>query len=483
MKRFLVTFIACLFVSVGFAQHVFKTEKSAHFKKESEKDTYKIVFPSPYGFMTLHHLDNVMMDNTKAMVLTQYDQSMKSIKSTTFNLPKLGLRASDLRDVIELENQLIFLSSVMHKKKGKHQINAQVYSEKDDTISENKLLASFSIDSYSKSGFYQIAISPDQTKIAVIANMPYVKKTKEKVKIWMYDNQLNLLWKQDETLNYKSERAYQESVFVDNYGVVFMNKTTNAFKKTRENDLVSFNGNEVITTNFSSPGFLPMEMKLIDVNGKSMFTGFFWNGKSTIIKINSTEGNQNDGAFLYDLTKNKLIGIHNWDNSLNSKDLKSLQIVDVIVTPNDIFLFGEKQITTSEFRKVDGNLTTDLDYIYTFGSSVIVNFNKEGTLKSFKPLFNSKKLINHDKEKGSFSTLFLEKGLRVFSNHNDHISFNTFFKDNEDTFNYPRVIPYDNGTSTIPFILPKTVKLVKNYGIVYYISRYRDRYWYNKMTW
>ncbi len=477
MKNSLIALITCLTISFGFAQE-FKTEQSQSFKKESEKDVYKIVFPSAYGFMTLHHLDNVMMDNTKAMVLTKYDQSMQSIESKTFNLPKLGLRASDLQEVIELDGQLIFLSTVMDKKSAKHQVNAQVYSEKENTVSDNKVLASFAISGYSKSGFYEIAISPDQSKIAIVANMPFVKKTKEKVKVWVYDNQLNLLWEQDETLIYDSKRSYREDVFVQNSGVVVVNKTSNAYKKTRKSELLTFNGSTVDTQEFSSPGFMPMGMELVDVNGKSMLAGFFWNGKKSVIRINSKEGNDNDGAFLFDLESSSLIGIHEWSESLNSKDLKSLEVVDVKVLGDDIYMLGEKFLYDSEFRKNGNTITNEIDYLYTYGSSVIVNLDTKGTLKSFTLLFNSKKYKNAEKEKGSFSALHLENGLRVFAN-NSNISFNTFFTENKGTFATPRV----PGSTTSPYILPKTVKAVKDYGMVYYITNYGDRYWFNRMTW
>ena len=482
MKKLLFTIIACLTLGFGYAQE-FKNEPSQHFQKESEKEIYKIVFPSAYGFTTLHYLDNVMMDNIKAMALTKYDQSMQAIETKTFNLPKLGLRASDLQEVIELDDQLIFLSKVMHKKIAKHQVNAQVYSEKENTVSDNKILASFEIDGYSKSGYYQIAISPDKTKIAIIANMPFVKKTQEKVKIWVYDNQLNLLWGQTETLKYKSERAYQEDVFVMNSGEVVMSKVIDAYKKTRQSQLLTFNGNSVETQNFSSPGFLPMQMKYIDINGKAMLIGFFWNGKNSVIKINSTEGEDNDGAFLYDLSSNKLIGLHEWSESLNSKDLKSLQVVDVKVVNDAIFMIGEKQLEDSEFRKNGTSITNELDYLYTYGSSVIVNFDTKGTLKNFTPLFSSKQYKNQEKEKGSLSALYLENGLRVFSNNENIITFNTFFTENKGTFVRPRILPSEHGSSTIPYILPKTVRAVNDYNIAYYITHYGDRYWLNKMTW
>lgn len=484
MKNLIYITILCLISNIGLSQE-FKTEHSKYFTKESEKDKYRIYLASPYGFTTLHHLDNVMMDNTKTMVLTKYDQSMQAIETIDFNLPKLGNRASDLHEIIELDNQLIFLSKVMQKKEGKHQVNAQIFSQENNSVSTPKVLASFPFEKYSKSGYYQTAVSPDQSKIAVLANMPYEKKTQEVVKIYVYDNQLNLLWEQKETLPYDSEKAYQEQIFVQNSGTVIMNKTTDAFKKTRKSELISFNGKSKEIKTFSEEGFIPMEMALINVNGKSMLTGFFWDGMKAIIQANSKEGNDNSGAFLFDLNENKLVGLHQWSNGLaNANDLKSLEVIDVKVIDDNIYLIGEKQITTSEFRKSGNTPTTELDYFYTFGSSVIVNFDTKGTLKSFTPLFDAVQLKNYAKEKGSLSVLYLENGLRVLSNANSNqLSFNSYFTSNEASFSYPRVIPFDGGTSTIPSILPSTVKRVENYGIVYYVTNYNDRYWLNKMTW
>ncbi len=482
MKQLLFSIIAFATVVSSFSQN-FKTENSTFFNKESEKDVYQIVFPSAYGFMTLHHLDNVMMDNTKAMVLTKYDQTMKAIETKTFNLPKLGQRESDLADVIEFDDRLIFLSTVMDKQSAKHNVNAQVFSQKENSVSDNKILASFTIDGYSKSGLYQIALSPDQSKIAIFANMPFEKKTQEKVQVWVYDTQLNLLWEQSETLAYESDRAYDEEVFVLNSGEVIVNKITDAYKKTRQSQLLFFDGKTVETTIFSSAGFQPMTMKLIDVNGKPMFSGFFWNGKSTIIKINSEEGNDNSGAFLYDLSAQNLIGVHEWSANIDAKDLKSLEVIDIKVVNDDIYMIGEKQLTKSEFRKTGGTMTTELDYTYTFGSSVIVNFDTKGTLKGFTPLFNSKKYINYEKEKASMAALYLDNGLRIFSNDDGHISYDAFFTQSKGSFENPRVIPYDHGTSTIPNVIPNTIKVVKNYGIMYYMTNYRDRYWLHKTTW
>ncbi|MGJ8592387.1 MAG: hypothetical protein ACSHXF_07560 [Aquaticitalea sp.] len=483
MKKVFVTLLVCFSLNFGFAQK-FITEKSASFQKESEKDIYHILFPSAYGFMTLHHLDNVMMDNTKAMVLTKYDQSMQAIDTKSFNLPKLGQRASDLVRTIEVGDHLVVLSSVMDKQSAAHQFNGQIYNQKDNSVSDNKVLASFTIDGYGKSGFYQVAVSPDQSKIAILANMPFEKKTQEQVKIWVYDTALNLIWEQSETLNYESDRAYQEDLFVLNSGEVVMNKITDAFKKSRVSELLTFNGKTVETVAFSSAGFQPMNMELINVNGAPMFAGFFWNGKSSVISINNAEGDDNDGAFLYDFNAKNLIGIHEWSNTLDAQNLKSLAVVDVQVVNDDIIFIGERQLTKSEFRKSGNTTTMDLDYTYTFGSSVIVTMDHKGTLKSYIPLFHSRTFINEDKELGSFAALQLENALRIFSNNDGHITHNEYFTTTKAGFYAPEIRVSDSNNYTKPpKLVPATMRMVPNYAMVYYITNYNDRYWLNKMTW
>lgn len=481
MKKIQSLLIALFSITTVFSQ-TFNSEVGASFEKKNKKEVYSIHFPSAYGFMTLHHLENEMMDNQKNMVLTKYDQSMKAVETTEFQLPKLGLRASDLKEVIELENRLIVLSTVMDKKSAKHDVNAQVYNQEDDSVSENKILASFAIKGYSKSGFYQIAVSPDKSKIAIVANHPFKKKTQEVVQIWVYDNELNLLWEQTETLSYKSERAYQEQIFALNSGDVVMNKTSNAFKKTRKSELLTFNGTTVSTSSFSADGFKPMNMKLIDVNGIPMLAGFYWDGLKLIIQLNSKEGNANDGAFLYDISEQKLIGKHAWSEQVDWRDLKSLEVIDAMVINDDIYMIGEKQLETSEFRKTGNSMSMEIDYTYTFGSSVIVNMDTKGTLKSFKPYMSGRKYMNEAKERGSAKALYIDNGLRLFSN-NTKVRLDTFFTDAETTFNPPSVRLSSGSSLATPYIVPNSLRRVEKYNLAYYIVNYGKKYWVTKMTW
>ena len=192
--KFIKTLIFCLFITYNFAQE-FKIEAGPQFEKSHPNEVHHIAFQTAYGFSTYSYLDNVMMDNTKEIVITKYDQELKAFDTYKFNLPKLGNRAADLLEVIELENSLLFISKSMHKGEASHQVYAQVYNNETGKIEASKTLASIPIEKLSKSGFFQVSVSPDYSKIAILANLPFVKKTKEKIKAWVYDTNLNEIWK------------------------------------------------------------------------------------------------------------------------------------------------------------------------------------------------------------------------------------------------------------------------------------------------
>lgn len=482
MKKILITI--CLLISAVGTTQVFENDAITKFTKESVKDKYSIFFPSAYGFVTLHHLDNVMMDNTKGMVLTQYDQELQAGKDMSFNLPKLGNRAADLVQVVELDKKLLFFSKVMHKKSAKHQMNVQVFDLESFTVSDNKVLSSFAIEGYSKSGFYNMAISPDKSKFAIVANMPFEKKKNEKLMIWVYDSDLNLVWEKSETIDFSSKRAYNEKVFVQNSGEVVMVKTINEAKKTRRTDLLTFTSSDSKKTSFSEDGFMPLEMDIVNVNGISMLSGFYWDAVKVPVKINAVEGDDTNGAFLYDLGAKKIIGKHEFNDDLNNKyDYKSLIVTDIVLNNDDLFLFGERQLSKSEFKKNGNSVTTELDYFYTFGSSLMVNMDTKGTLKKMYPLYNAKDYKNEAKETAGYAILNLSDGLFVFSNTNGYMTMNQFFTGKESKFNYPEVKLSENASPTNPAFIPHTFREVKGFGLAYYIASYANTYWISKMTW
>lgn len=481
LKNNLILLISCLSFSIGFSQE-FKTSSSENFRKESNEHNLQIAFPSPYGCMVYSELEGHRMINggVNSIKLSSFDQSMQQVATQKFELPMLGNRAAELLKIVEYEDQLVFLSTAMNTKDGKSDLYAQVYSKADNAVGQIKTLATFAIEKYSRPGAYQVAVSPDRSKIAVFANMPYDRKSKETVKIWLFGKHLNLLWQQTASLEFDSERAYREEVFVTNAGHVFLEKTTDFEKKSKMAYLLKFDGSTSDKTTFSTDKFFPMEMALVNVEGQPMLAGFFWDGDEAIIQMNEDVGEENDGAFLYDLSQKKLIGKHLFpskrqsnvdDGKIDYNSMKSLQVVDVKSVNGNIYLTGEKQLRKSEFRN-DGSM--EMDYFYTYGPAVIVNMDTQGTLKTFAPIFYSTNYKNNN-EKGSLAVLDFNNGVRVFSNYDRNSRYNlqAIFAEEEVSYGDPEGY----------YILPSTVERVNNYNLLYFITSTGNGYYLNKMTW
>ena len=476
-KYFITLFTFCLFSFTGFSQE-FKIESGPQFEKSHPNEVHKIAFQTAYGFSTYSYLEDVMMDNTKEIIITKYDQELKAYDTFKFNLPKLGNRAADLLEVIELENSLIFLSKSMDKGKAAHQVYAQVYNNETGSIESTKTLASIKIEKLSKSGFFQVSISPDNTKIGILANLPFVKKTKEKIKVWVYDTSLNKIWETEKTLDFDSKRAYDELFFVSNSTDTYIIKKQDYYKKSATAHLIKLNQNNSDVSLLSNDSFKPRAVKLISTGIKDVLVGFYWDGKKPAVQMNDAKGDDTEGVFMFDLETNKITAKHIWNAQGNTKDLKSLEIIETIVFGDDIYILGEKQLSDSEFLPN----STKLKYKHTFGPGILVNMNTNGTLKQMHYIFDSKVFENGDKEKGSFKMLFFGDGLKLFYNKNS-FTISSYFSEDKTTYPSLRTKRPNGSLVYDPLLIPHSVSPVKNHNMMYFISKYNSNYWFHRITW
>jgi len=502
-KIFNLLLLSCALFKISAQE--FTTETSSSFAKNNNSELYQLVLANPYGFVTYHYKKFRVADMNREITITKYDQSMSSVNSINFSLPRLNKRIADLIEVFELPkaNKLLFISKATDKKEGKHNVYVQIYDDEKNTISEPKLLNSIPIESYSRSGFNKVAISEDNSKIAVFTNLPYVKKTNESIKVMVYDTStFNLIWKQEKTLDFPSKKAYSEKLFVNNNGTVYLNKLIDKFKKTRSIFNLTFNGDTVSKSKFSQDNFFPTEYKLLNSGNDSFFTGVYWNRKGNTVRFDDGAGYQNNGVFLYKISENQLLGKHNWEETIKYSQSNSIKIVKYFVENDNIFLVGEKQTYDSKFREVDGKSTMDIDEHYSYFSSVIANLDFSGTLKSFK-LHSAEDMtyINSQKEEGGLGFLFLEGALHIFDNENkiyeyyDNQGHKYNLKNNE-----IRLTSYfNNSTPTLsvkkvqhkiiskvyvkPHMLSSSLKKVENYNLAYFISTYNNQYTFNKVSW
>mgnify|MGYP001810342391 CR=1 FL=1 len=72
------------------------------------------------------------------------------------------------------------------------------------------------------SGNFSIAISDDSSKVLVFYNLPYVKDKPESYGLQVYNNEMNLIWKNQETIPYNDNLFSIYEQIIDNQGNVWI---------------------------------------------------------------------------------------------------------------------------------------------------------------------------------------------------------------------------------------------------------------------
>lgn len=479
MKKLLLLFIMCIGL-VSFAQE-FKIESSKIYEKNHPNQISKVVFATPYEFYTCSYLKNVFLDNQKEITIAKYDQEFTKVGTFRFNLPKLQLRAADLDEIIELENTLIFISNSMSKKKGIREVYAQVFSKETNSVSEAVTIASYPIESYSKSGQIEVSYSANKNRIAVLANMPFVKKTKEKIMVWTFDTQLQSIWSASHTLSLDSERAYNQDLHISNDGKVYLVQRNKYNTKKATSSIITIDGDNFNEEALTEPMFFLRNTTLINIGIEDLIGGFYFEGKVPYIDNNSDKGNATTGVFLYNVNANKIIAKHEFDSSINgAKDLTSVQPIFTNVLGDDIYIIGEKQTYSSKFKS---DKSTELDYLYTHGPTVLLNLDTKGTLKDTKVMNNTVTYKNENSERASMTVLPMNGGLKLLYNTSNFTMVGYFSEDEQPTY-YPPENYAENGTSRLTtYLVPSSVSAVKDYNLVYFVTTNGNNIWINKMTW
>ncbi|RNC83558.1 MAG: hypothetical protein ED556_13475 [Winogradskyella sp.] len=483
MKKITSTIIALVVTSVLSAQ-VFDIESSIAYKKPHKNSTSEVVLASPYGCFTYSYLKNVFLDNQKEITITKYDQTLSAFETKRFTLPKLDLRAADLDKVIELDNKLVFISNSMSKKKGIRNIYAQVFDGETSTVSDTKIIASYTIESYSKSGQIEVNVSENKQQIVVLANMPFVKKTKQKIKVWTFDTNLEKIWEASYDLSLDSERAHNQDLHISNDGAVYLVKRYKYNSKKAVSLLITISKDTIAETVLSQANFFVRNTAFTNLGLEHLITGFYYTGKVPNVDNNSDKGNETSGVFMYNISSEKLIGKH--DFRVDNKPVKGLNSVAPIFTHvfgEDIYIVGEKQTSSSKFKP--GN-SAEVDYLYNHGPTIAINMDINGTLKDMQLLNNKNTYKNELSERASVSVLPFDNGLRLFYN-NSTLRIASFYKREEEmtTWKTPEKEFDDDEIRATPVmtLLPKSLRRVNNYNLIYFVSTNADLFWINKMTW
>jgi hypothetical protein len=125
---------------------------------------------------------------------------------------------------VALSNKMFVFKSVFKKDEKKCVLYAHEVSEKAITSSEGKEIAFIPAEKAMNSGNFIITASQDGKSFVVLSEFPFVKETKEKFAVTVFDNNLNQLWTKEIELQHDARRGPTNNPSISNAGIVYVVK-------------------------------------------------------------------------------------------------------------------------------------------------------------------------------------------------------------------------------------------------------------------
>ena len=378
-----------------------------------------IVFPSETGFATYSiEKQGTQFYAPEKAYITTFDSNLETQSTSEVIFPENKGKQATVLEVLEGNNKLYFFSHLAIKKNKKNTLYVQVYDHKSHSVSEPFPLINIPIEKVNNSGFFQIELSPDKKTIAIFVNMPFEKKTKERIQVLTYNESLEGITDSEYTLSFDSKRAYTERIFVNDLGEVFIVKHTDISKKNPITSVITI-GKSIDEQTISSDKFYTSDSKVITIDNVNYLIGFATdNAKPSI----SMGGKKDKSFFIHDLTNKKLIKNEGWSKDILKKVLgkgfTDISVKDILVDNEDIYLIGDCLTTKSE--PIEG---ANFEYTYThdFGPGIVVKLNAKGEIFYQQYLKYGENYKNDNKRIGSFTTFLKDGKLMILANEKESV--------------------------------------------------------------
>lgn len=224
-------------------------------------------------------------------------------------------------------------------------------------------LVNIAAESAFNSGNFVVGVSPDGTKVAVIAEQPHTKDGLEKCIVIVFDNNFTQRWKKEFEFPYESSKAPLNEVFVNNDGTAFVFKRIKAKKQFDKFSIFSFTENgQTVTENKIELGNafnISTYRHLFNVSGDLTMAGYYYTDKNVGINVETP-----DGPFYIRINAaGKLVAAKANTVKPQKQNLVTLQVLPVNGSDNDVFLLGEQQFKTSS--PIPGKM---MEYSYEYNT-------------------------------------------------------------------------------------------------------------------
>lgn len=315
-------------------------------------------------------------------------------------VPTEKMLVSIYEGFLSLDNNMLLVKSVFTKDDKKTFVYAHSVSEDGTVSADKKELLSIPAEKAMNSGNFSCATSPNKKFAVILAEMPFVKETKEKIMVTVIDNSTKQVFSKEFELPYEAKKGPVNTPVVANDGSVYIVKRVMVSKMP---DVLS-----VFSVSSNGESFKENSVKLDDPQ-KYESHGFGLNSKNEIVvngfytedgKV-SFGGTKQKGAFV--LVVNGKGDLINYKTSAFEKPYTFLKIRQVVAN-ND----GKLALITEDYRKqTNSTMGAGNQLVYTTeincDNGYVFLFNEKGEFT--KTLEFSKNNKSTD-DNGMFGSLF-----------------------------------------------------------------------------
>lgn len=145
--------------------------------------------------------------------------------SQDIRVPHLPNEIAIYEGFVALNDKMVLFRSVYNKEEKKCVLYAHELNQKGMILDDaGKAITSITAEKAMNSGNFIIKASADGKSFVVLSEFPFVKETKEKFAVSVFDNSLKQVWSKEFELQYDSRRGPTNEPILTNSGIVYLIK-------------------------------------------------------------------------------------------------------------------------------------------------------------------------------------------------------------------------------------------------------------------
>jgi hypothetical protein len=316
-------------------------------------------------------------------------------------------------------DKMLLFRSVYNKAEKRTALFAHEVSDKGVVNSSGKEVASISSEKLMNAGNFTIEASADGKYFVILEEQPFLKESKEKIGVSVYDNALNKTWHKDYEFPYDCRKGPENSAVVTNSGLVYLLKKIVIPKTPEAYSVFVFSGNGANVKETSLK--LEDPKKIVNYstavnqsNGDLTIAGYYTEDGKVSVSIG---GVNFKGQFYFRLNGTNGDIAASGTNPFE-KIMNSLRVLNVRLLDHSTYLFGESQYEANlSTNRADAHGFPAYDREYHADAMYITVFDESGKASSNTILPKDNKSV----EDGGFGNGYATgvSGGKVFIVYND----------------------------------------------------------------